>query len=104
LLKLEVLPLALCAVFAMLHACLREHVYQHGGKSKPNELVERATGGQMSVRPYLAYLRAKYGEHYQLTAAEKHWQAFFRRLIGLHRFGPLNSAREALWLVSGLLQ
>jgi carboxypeptidase Taq len=55
-----------------LHAWLCEHVYQHGRKFKPNELVERATGGQMSVGPYLAYLRAKYSELYQLTAAEKH--------------------------------
>jgi carboxypeptidase Taq len=48
--------------FGALHAWLRENVYQHGGKFKPNELVERATGGQMSVGSYLAYLQAKYGE------------------------------------------
>jgi carboxypeptidase Taq len=58
--------------FGLLHAWLREHVYQHGRKFKSNELIERATGRQMSVEPYLAYLRAKYGELYQLTAAEKH--------------------------------
>jgi Zn-dependent M32 family carboxypeptidase len=34
-----------------LHAWLREHIYQHGRKFKPNELVELATGGQMSVGP-----------------------------------------------------
>jgi carboxypeptidase Taq len=51
-----------------LHAWLREHVYQHGRKFKPNQLIERATGEQMSVGPYLVYLRAKYGELYQLTA------------------------------------
>jgi carboxypeptidase Taq len=58
--------------FGALHAWLREHVYQNGRKFKPNELVARATGGQMSVGPYLAYLRAKYGELYQLTPVEKH--------------------------------
>ena len=47
--------------FGALHAWLRENVYQHGGQFKPNELVERATGGQMSVGSYLAYLQAKYG-------------------------------------------
>ena len=52
--------------FGALHGWLREHLYQHGRKFKPNELVERATGGQMSVGPYLAYLRAKYGELYQI--------------------------------------
>ena len=52
--------------FSTLHAWLREHLYQHGRKFKPYELVERTTGGQMSVGPYLAYLRSKYGELYQL--------------------------------------
>ena len=56
--------------FSTLHAWLREHLYQHGRKFKPYELVERTTGGQMSIRPYLAYLRAKYGELYQLPPVE----------------------------------
>src|SRR4029079_6060132 len=30
------------------------------------ELVERATGGEMSIGPYLSYLRNKYGELYRL--------------------------------------
>ena len=29
----------------------------------------RATGGPMSTKPYLAYLRAKYGELYRLDLA-----------------------------------
>ena len=57
--------------FSTLHAWLREHFYQHGRKFKPYELVERTTGGRMSVGPYLAYLRAKYGEIYQLPPIEK---------------------------------
>jgi carboxypeptidase Taq len=57
--------------FTTLHAWLREHLYQHGRKFRPNELVERTTGGQMSVGPYLAYLRAKYGELYQLPSLER---------------------------------
>jgi carboxypeptidase Taq len=52
--------------FGTLHAWLREHIYQHGRKYKPDELIERATGESMSMRPYLAYLRAKYGELYRL--------------------------------------
>jgi carboxypeptidase Taq len=47
--------------FSTLHAWLHEHLYKHGRKFKPNELIERTTGGQMSVGPYLTYLRAKYG-------------------------------------------
>jgi carboxypeptidase Taq len=57
--------------FGTLHAWLREHLYKHGRKFKPYELVERTTGGQMSAGPYLTYLRAKYGELYQLPAIEK---------------------------------
>jgi carboxypeptidase Taq len=52
--------------FGTLHDWLRRHIYRHGRKYKPNELVRRATGGPMSMRPYLAYLRAKYGKLYQL--------------------------------------
>lgn len=55
--------------FGTLHAWLREQLYRHGRKFRPNEIVERATGGPMSTRPYLAYLRAKYGELYRLPAA-----------------------------------
>jgi Zn-dependent M32 family carboxypeptidase len=29
-------------------------------------LVERATGEPMTIKPYITYLRAKYGELYQL--------------------------------------
>jgi carboxypeptidase Taq len=57
--------------FGTLHAWLRERVYRHGRKYSPNELVERATGAGMSMRPYLAYLRAKYGELYRLPAIDK---------------------------------
>jgi carboxypeptidase Taq len=49
-----------------LHDWLREHIYRHGRKYPPNELIERATGGPMSMAPYIAYLRAKYGEIYRL--------------------------------------
>jgi carboxypeptidase Taq len=52
--------------FATLHAWLREHLYRHGRKFTPDELVERATGGPMRIAPYVAYLRTKYGEIYRL--------------------------------------
>jgi carboxypeptidase Taq len=52
--------------FRPLYSWLGQHLYQHGRKFKPDELVERATGGKMSIRPYIAYLRAKYGELYRL--------------------------------------
>jgi carboxypeptidase Taq len=52
--------------FGALHAWLRDRLYRHGRKFKPNELVERATGAPMSMTPYLAYLRGKYGQIYRL--------------------------------------
>ncbi len=52
--------------FATLHAWLRQHLYRHGRKFTPDELVERATGGPMRIAPYVAYLRTKYGELYRL--------------------------------------
>jgi len=55
--------------FGTLHGWLREHLYQHGRKFQPGEVVMRATGGPMSTTPYLAYLRAKYGELYRLDLA-----------------------------------
>lgn len=50
--------------FATLHGWLREHIYQHGRKFTAAELVERVTGGPLSIEPYIAYLREKYGELY----------------------------------------
>jgi carboxypeptidase Taq len=58
--------------FGTLHAWLRENIYRHGRKFTPNELVERATGAPMSMRPYIAYLREKYGALYDLPAGALH--------------------------------
>jgi carboxypeptidase Taq len=52
--------------FKTLHAWLRMHIYRHGRKYKPTDLVARATGVPMTMRPYLSYLRGKYGELYEL--------------------------------------
>jgi carboxypeptidase Taq len=52
--------------FDTLHAWLADRLYRHGRKFTPDELVMRATGAPMSIAPYLAYLRGKYGEFYRL--------------------------------------
>ena len=52
--------------FGTLHGWLRENIYQHGSKYTPSELIERVTGGPLSIEPYLQYLRAKYGELYDV--------------------------------------
>ncbi len=52
--------------FEALHAWLRENIYQHGRKYTAQELVQRAIGAEISIEPYIAYLRTKYGELYSL--------------------------------------
>ena len=52
--------------FDTLHNWLIDKVYQHGSKFTANELIERVTGGPLSIEPYIHYLKEKYGELYQL--------------------------------------
>jgi carboxypeptidase Taq len=52
--------------FGTLHGWLKENLYQHGAKFTANELVERTTGGPITIEPYIRYLKTKYGELYQL--------------------------------------
>jgi carboxypeptidase Taq len=54
--------------FGTLHGWLVANLHRHGRKFLPDELVARATGGPMTIAPYLAYLRGKYGELYRLPA------------------------------------
>jgi carboxypeptidase Taq len=54
--------------FGTLHTWLRDNLYRHGSKFAPNDLVERATGAAMHMRPYLDYLHEKYGGLYRLPA------------------------------------
>ncbi|MBI3971368.1 MAG: carboxypeptidase M32 [Chloroflexi bacterium] len=52
--------------FGTLRTWLTEQIYRHGRKFTMAELVERITGGPLRIEPYVAYLRRKYGELYQL--------------------------------------
>ncbi len=54
--------------FRTLHRWLVDNLYRHGSKFTPNALIARATGEPMTMKPYLAYLRGKYGALYQLPA------------------------------------
>lgn len=56
--------------FATLHRWLVDHIYRHGRKFDPDDLVTRATGKPMTIAPYLAYLRSKFGELYKLPEAQ----------------------------------
>jgi carboxypeptidase Taq len=52
--------------FDTLHAWLIENIYKWGRKYTAPELVKRITGGEITIEPYINYLRTKYGELYQL--------------------------------------
>lgn len=52
--------------FGTLHDWLKGNIYRHGSKYTTSELVERVTGGPLSIDPYIKYLRTKFGELYKL--------------------------------------
>ena len=45
---------------------MREHVHQYGSKYEPQEIMLKATGSKITPEPYMAYLRKKYTEIYDL--------------------------------------
>ena len=47
--------------FAPLREWLGENVHAHGRKFSPQDTLRRATGSTIDAKPYLAYLRGKYG-------------------------------------------
>lgn len=52
--------------FDTLRGWLTTNLYQYGSKFTAQEVIERATGTSLRTEPYVRYLRAKYGELYQL--------------------------------------
>lgn len=52
--------------FDTLRSWLAEHVWRHGRRHLPDELVRQATGRPLETAPYLRYLRGKFGELYEL--------------------------------------
>lgn len=53
--------------FDLLRGWLADNLYRHGRKFTAEELVQRITGAPLSIDPYLAYLRAKFGDLYGLA-------------------------------------
>jgi carboxypeptidase Taq len=52
--------------FSTLHGWLKEKIYQHGCRYTASELIKRATGAPLNIKPYIHYLQSKYGELYRL--------------------------------------
>lgn len=55
--------------FAPILGWLTEHIYQHGSRFTPSELVQRVTGKPMGADDYVAGLTAKYRAIYRLGVA-----------------------------------
>ncbi|MEM7331478.1 MAG: carboxypeptidase M32 [Chloroflexota bacterium] len=53
--------------FDTLHSWLKENIYQHGRKFTADELIQKVTGGPLTITPYINYLKTKYGELYTLS-------------------------------------
>ncbi|MEZ4669121.1 MAG: carboxypeptidase M32 [Anaerolineae bacterium] len=52
--------------FDTLHNWVKTNIYQHGSKFTTDELIQRLTGGPLRIEPYIAYLRTKYADLYNL--------------------------------------
>ncbi|MCL4868958.1 MAG: carboxypeptidase M32 [Anaerolineae bacterium] len=50
--------------FGTLHGWLKENIYRHGSKYTADELIQRVTGGPLTIAPYMHYLRTKFGALY----------------------------------------
>jgi carboxypeptidase Taq len=46
--------------FASLREWLSEHIYRHGSRYPPRDLLRRVTGSDLDPEPYLRYLHAKF--------------------------------------------
>jgi len=52
--------------FDTLLGWLRENIYRYGNIFTPDELIERVTGGPLSIEPYIDYIATKFGEIYSI--------------------------------------
>ncbi|MDF1515763.1 MAG: carboxypeptidase M32, partial [Anaerolineae bacterium] len=52
--------------FNTLLTWLQENIYTHGSKYTAPELIQRVTGEQLRIEPYMAYLKTKYNDLYTL--------------------------------------
>jgi carboxypeptidase Taq len=57
--------------FAPLRGWLRERIHVHGRKLPPAELLDRVTGQELAVAPFLRYLRGKLADAGVLRAAPR---------------------------------
>lgn len=62
------IPQEICSGhFQTLHSWLKTSLYQFGRRFSAEDVLKQATGSDLSIEPYLAYIRRKYGELYALA-------------------------------------
>jgi carboxypeptidase Taq len=52
--------------FKVLRDWLKEQIHRHGRKFTPADTLDRVVGGSIEVGPFIRYLKAKFGEIYDL--------------------------------------
>jgi carboxypeptidase Taq len=57
--------------FGPLRTWLRERIHAHGRKLPPAELLDRVTGQELAVAPFMRYLRGKLADAGVLTSAPR---------------------------------
>ena len=53
--------------FRLLHEWLHHNVWREGRRHTPGELLNRVTGRDLTPQPWISYVRAKFGELYELN-------------------------------------
>jgi carboxypeptidase Taq len=56
--------------FKTLHGWLAKNIYRHGSKYTAPDLIRRVTGSEITIQPYVKYLKSKYGELYKQIGKE----------------------------------
>ena len=56
--------------FDTLHGWLKNGIYRYGRKYTAPEIIQRATGSELRIEPYITYLKTKYGELYQVASSK----------------------------------
>ena len=52
--------------YETLRSWLREKIHRHGNQFTPREILQRSTGRELSVGPFLNYITEKYEKIYRL--------------------------------------
>ena len=88
--------------FGPLREWLRDNIHRHGRKYTSRELLQRVTGEELRVEPFLEYLEGKLLDAGLLTAPGREFPAPSGRLERLFAFSvrPARRLRERSYVLS----